>query len=382
VLAEVAPRGRRLGMYVHVPFCTKRCYYCSFNTAPMDGADMARYLRALATEIDLLAEMPWAPAVEITSVFFGGGTPSLLEPGDLDAILSRMRARFRVDDAAEITVECNPESLSAPKARAYRSTGVTRISLGVQSLDDTILPRLGREHAAAGARAAYEAARAAGFPSVSVDLMYGVPGLDVDGWHAAIGTVLDWAPDHLSAYGLMLDPGSAWGASGVAGLPPEEMVIAQYWALAEAARARGYEHYEVSNYARPGCRSRHNQIYWRAQEYLACGPGACGFVGDVRYGNARALPRYCGLLEDGRLSIETWERLSARQQLAERLILGLRTSDGIPRAWLDERVQDDGALAQRVRDWEAAGMLTTNASTARLTEAGFLVSDALFVELL
>jgi oxygen-independent coproporphyrinogen-3 oxidase len=348
----------------------------------MDGADMARYLRALATEIDLVAAIPWAPSVEIASVFFGGGTPSLLEPDELDAILHRVRTRLRVDDAAEITVECNPESLGATKAGAYRAAGVTRISLGVQSLDDTILPRLGREHAAAEARAAYDGARAAGFPSVSVDLMYGVPGLDVDGWRRAVATVLDWAPDHLSAYGLTLDPGSAWGATGVAGLPPEDTVIAQYWALADAARARGYEHYEVSNYARPGFRSRHNQIYWRAQEYLACGPGACGFVGDVRYGNARALPRYCGILEDGRLPIETSERLSTRQQLAERLILGLRTSDGIPRGWFDERCEGDDALAARVRDWEAAGMLTADTTRVRLTEAGFLVSDALFVELL
>jgi oxygen-independent coproporphyrinogen-3 oxidase len=382
VLTEAQPRQGRMGLYVHVPFCTKRCYYCSFNTAPMDQSDMARYLGAIAREVDLLADVAWAPTVVLTSIFFGGGTPSLLEPDNLQAILERVRARFGVDDDAEVTVECNPESLGAAKARAYRSAGVTRVSLGVQSLDDSILPRLGREHAAAGARAAYEAARAAGFPSVSVDLMYGVPGLDLDGWRRAVTTVLDWAPDHLSAYGLTLDPGSAWGATGVAGLPPEEVVVAQYWALAEAARARGYEHYEVSNYARPGFRSRHNQIYWRAQEYLACGPGACGFVGDVRYANARALPRYCGRLESGRLPIETSERLTMRQQIAERLILGLRTSDGIPRAWLEERVHGDAALARRVRDWKEAGMLALDATSAHLTEAGFLVSDALFVELL
>jgi oxygen-independent coproporphyrinogen-3 oxidase len=374
--------SERAGLYVHVPFCTKRCYYCSFNTAPMDEHDMARYLRALAREIDLLGDVAWAPAVELTSIFFGGGTPSLLAPDDLDAILARVRARFAVEHGAEVTVECNPESLGVAKARRYRSAGVTRISLGVQSLDDSILPRLGREHAAAGARAAYEAARTAAVPSVSVDLMYGVPGLDLDGWRRAVATVLDWAPDHLSAYGLTLDPGSAWGATGVAGLPPEETVIAQYWALAEAARARGYEHYEVSNYARPGFRSRHNQIYWRAEEYLACGPGACGFVGDVRYANARALPRYCGGPEGGRLPIEASERLTVRQQLAERLILGLRMADGIPRAWLDERVEDDDALVRRVRDWQDAGMLAIDATTARLTETGFLVSDALFVELL
>jgi len=381
-LAGSGPRSDTLGLYIHVPFCAQRCHYCSFNTAPLDDAMLARYLKSLGRELDLLAALPWARRVRLATVFLGGGTPSLLAPEDLAALLDRVRSGFDLAADAEVTIECNPESVTRAKLAAYRQAGVNRVSLGVQSLDDAVLPRLGRLHDARGARRAFEAAREAGVTNLSVDLMYGLPALDVAGWGAAVEAVLGWAPEHLSAYGLTLDNGSLWGATGVAGLPPEETVVAQYWALAHTAAARGFEHYEISNYARPGFRARHNQIYWRAAEYLACGPGACGFVGDVRYANVKPVARYCAALEDGALPIDTSERLTERQRLGERLILGLRLVDGIPRAWLDERLAGDAPLARRVATWREAGILTDRDTNVALTEAGFLVSDALFVELL
>jgi oxygen-independent coproporphyrinogen III oxidase len=212
--------------------------------------------------------------------------------------------------------------------------------------------------------------------------MYGLPGLDPEGWTRAVEAVLDWEPDHLSAYGLTLDAGSLWGAAGVEGLPTEDAQIDQYWRLARAAAARGLEHYEISNYARPGRRSRHNQIYWRAAEYLAAGPGACGFVGRMRYGNVKATPRYCETLAGGDLPIASWEHLSDRQRLAERLILGLRTADGVPAALLEARLGRDGRLRDLVDQWRARTLLADAGDRVRLTEAGFLLSDALFVELL
>jgi len=259
---------------------------------------------------------------------------------------------------------------------------VNRLSLGVQSLDDSILPRLGRLHDARGARAAFEAAREAGCANLSVDLMYGLPGLDLDGWTRAVDTVLGWGPDHLSAYGLTLDAGSLWGAAGIEGLPAEQEQIDQYWRLAHAAAAHGLEHYEISNYARPRFRSRHNQIYWRAAEYLAAGPGACGFLGRVRYANVKAIPRYYEALADGALPVASAEQLSPRQRLAERLILGLRTADGIPTAWLEPRLDGERDLRRRIETWRAQALLVDTGDRVRLTEGGFLLSDALFVELL
>jgi oxygen-independent coproporphyrinogen-3 oxidase len=369
-------------LYVHVPFCAKRCGYCSFNTSPLEDGALARYLEALHREIDLLGGIAWSPRVRLSTIFLGGGTPSLLAADEMAAGLARIRARFDVAADAEVTVECNPESVTRDKLAGYRAAGVNRLSLGVQSLDNSILPRLGRLHDARGARAAFEAARAAGCDNLSVDLMYGLPGLDPDGWTRAVETVLDWGPDHLSAYGLTLDAGSLWGAAGVEGLPTEDTQIDQYWRLARAAAARGFEHYEISNYARPGRRSRHNQIYWHAAEYLAAGPGACGFVGRMRYANVKATPRYCETLAGGDLPLASWEHLSEAQRLAERLILGLRTADGIPAKLLEMRLAGETRLRDLVEQWRARALLVDADDRVRLTEAGFLLSDALFVELL
>jgi oxygen-independent coproporphyrinogen III oxidase len=376
------PRSSVLGFYLHVPFCVQRCHYCSFNTAPMEAGQMDPYLSALHGELDLLGALGWAREVTLGTVFLGGGTPSLLEPDALAAVLDHLRACWAAAPGAEITVECNPESVTRERLERYRAARVTRVSLGVQALDDAILATLGRLHDARGARAAFDAAREAGFDDVSVDLMYGLPGLAVDAWTAGVERVLDWRPDHVSAYALTLDGGSPWGAGGVQNLPEEDTVVAQYWALARATAERGFEHYEVSNYARPGHRARHNLGYWRAAEYLAAGPGACGFVGDVRYGNIKPLARWRAAIGNGTLPVETAERLTPRQRLAERLILGLRTSDGVPMAWLDERMAGEAALGRRIEEWQRAGHLRFDGGHARLTESGFLVSDALFVDLL
>jgi oxygen-independent coproporphyrinogen-3 oxidase len=382
-LAEVSPTNSAVGVYVHVPFCTRRCEYCSFNTAPVSDRDVvSRYLAALAREIELLGATPWASRFRVETVFLGGGTPSLLEASEMAAVLEGLRRALTVESDAEVTVECNPESVTRTKLAGYRDAGVNRISLGVQSLDDTILPAIGRLHSAAEAHGAFQAARGAGFSNVSVDLIYGLPGLTAEGFRSTVDGVLAWEPEHVSAYGLTLDPGSVWGSSGVAGLPLEEAVIAHYWTMAERAASCGYEHYEISNYARAGSRSRHNQIYWRRREYLACGPGAAGFVGDLRYTNVKPVVRYAQSLEEGRLPVDASERLNDRQALAETLILGLRTADGVETSLLAARTAGDAPLRRRLAAWRDQNLLIDTGSRTRLTESGFLVSDALFVELL
>jgi oxygen-independent coproporphyrinogen-3 oxidase len=377
------PRAGSVGAYLHVPFCTKRCGYCSFNTAPDAPGAVERFLPALLGEIDLVAGAPWAGAVDLRSVFLGGGTPSLLPAETMADILERLRARLGIEPGAEITVECNPESVSLERLAGYRRAGVTRISLGVQSLDDRILPTLDRLHSAAQARRAFDDARAAGFDDVSVDLIYGLPGLDLATWEETVKRALGWEPDHLSAYALTLDEGSLWNSAGVTSLPAEETVTAQYGRLTELAAEAGFEHYEVSNYARPGHRSTHNQIYWRAEEYLGLGPGACGFLGDVRYGNVKPVERYGALVAAGVPPVATHETLTPRQRMAERLILGLRLGDGVPAAWLDERAALGPArLPATLEAWRERGLLGESDGRVRLTEAGFLLSDALFIELL
>jgi len=425
-LAAWAPRAKVLGAYLHIPFCTQRCGYCSFNTAPDAPGAVARFVPTLLGEIDLAAKAPWAAAIRLKSVFVGGGTPSLLPPEAMAAILDRLRAHFPIEPSAEITVECNPESVSVERLTGYKNAGVTRISLGVQSLADRILPALDRLHTAAQAREAFDAARAAGFSDVSADLIYGLPGLDVPTWEATVTGVLGWQPDHLSAYALTLDEGSLWHAKGMsagraagrrgagappseaseipagraggrrgAGAPPseaseipillpaEETATAQYRRLTELAAEAGFEHYEVSNYARPGHRSAHNQVYWRAEEYLGFGPGACGFLGEVRYANVKAVDRWAAMIAAGDAPVGSHETLTPRQRMAERLILGLRLREGVPAEWLEERVALDGSRLRGVlAAWTERGLLVTEDARARLTEPGFLLSDALFMELL
>lgn len=368
---------------MHLPFCAERCGYCSFNTAPYTPGGLDRFLTALLAECDLAAATRWATRVTLDTLFLGGGTPSLLDAEQMAAVLERIGTRFRVEPGAEVTVECNPDDVTVARLAGYRRARVTRISLGVQSLDDRILPGLDRRHSAAQARAAFQAARAAGFDNVSVDLIYGLPGLDRDTWTRTVREVLAWQPDHLSAYALTLDEGSLWHAAGVSGLPEEETVTAQYWALARLAGEAGFEHYEISNYARPDRRSRHNQRYWRWEEYLGLGPGACGFLGHTRYGNVKPVERYCALVEGGSLPLQSHEVLTPRQALAEQLILGLRTSDGVPDERLAERCAlERGRLPEVLEAWRERGLLAERNGRARLTEAGFLLSDALFTELL
>ena len=370
-----SPSGPALGLYLHIPFCRQRCHYCSFNTGPYRPAAMERFLTALCREIDLVGDADWAGRASIGTVFFGGGTPSLLEADEMEKLLERLRKRFALAPATEVTVECNPESLTREKAEGYRLAGVNRLSLGVQSLDAGLLVKLGRLHSPEEARHAFEAARHAGFDNLSVDLMYGLPGLDLARWEKTVREILAWRPEHLSAYALTLDAGSRWARSGVAGLPDEDTVTAQYWALARRAAAAGYEHYEISNYARPGFRSRHNQVYWRAEEYVGLGPGASGFLGDIRYGNVEPVERYCALLEAGTRPLGTYETLTTAQRQAERGILGLRLSDGVPPDWL-------AGVGPLVEAWKSLGLLEVAGGRCRLTEAGFWLSDSLFVELL
>lgn len=375
-LPELRPsQTGTLGLYLHIPFCRQRCHYCSFNTGPYRPPAMARFLSALLQEIDFVGEAPWAGRVTVGTIFFGGGTPSLLEADELATILERVGKRFSVLPDAEVTAECNPESLTREKAEGYRLAGVNRLSLGVQSLDPDLLARLGRLHSPEEARRAFDNAREAGFDNVSVDLMYGLPGLDPARWERTVRAILAWRPEHLSAYALTLDEGSRWAAEGVADLPDDETVTAQYWSLTRLAREAGYEHYEISNYARPGYRSRHNQVYWRREEYLGLGPGACGFLGDVRYGNVKPVERYCALLEAGALPLGTWEVLSQSQREAERRILGLRVSDGVPLEWLAD-------AAPTLETWRSLGLAEAADGRCRLTEAGFLLSDSLFVQLI
>jgi oxygen-independent coproporphyrinogen-3 oxidase len=371
-----------LGIYVHCPYCRTKCPYCDFNVAIHREDRLAPFVAALRAELARYAALPWAGRVPAGSLFLGGGTPSLLPPEAVAAVVADARRGLGLMPDAEVTLEANPEGLDAARLRAFRAAGVTRLSLGVQSLDDGLLRRLGRTHSAADARAAYEAARAAGFDDVNVDLLFACPGEDLAGWTRTLDEALAWGPDHLSAYALTLEPATPFGRRPPAGLPDEDLQVAEFETLVERARRAGLERYEISNFARPGRRSRHNLGYWRREDYVGLGPGAHGALGAVRYWTRRSEPRWRAATLAGSWAIESWEHLSERQLAAERIVLGLRLAEGIPAAWLTRHLADapggpSGALAR----YEAAGVLAARDGRVVLTDRGVLISDSIFAEL-
>jgi putative oxygen-independent coproporphyrinogen III oxidase len=379
---QAGPVGDRLGIYVHCPYCRTKCPYCDFNVAIHREDRLSPFVAGLRAEIQRYAALPWAGRVPAASLFLGGGTPSLLPPEAVAAVLSDARLGLGLAPDAEVTLEANPEGLDVGRLRAFRAAGVTRLSLGVQSVDDALLRRLGRTHSAADAECAYYAARAAGFDDVSVDLLYACPGQDLGTWARTLDAVLAWDPEHLSAYALTLEPATPFGRRPPEGLPDEDLHVAQFDALVERAARAGLERYEISNFAKAGRRSRHNLGYWRRRDYVGVGPGAHGAFGALRYWTQRAEPRWRAAVLAGGWAIEGWERLSARRVAAERLVLGLRLAEGVPRESL-ERHLAEGARSGTpgLARYLAAGLMAVRDGQVALTDRGVLVSDTIFAEL-
>lgn len=369
------PDAGALGLYVHVPFCAAICSYCNFNRGLLDEELKRRYVAALTEEIERSGD-----GSRVDSIFFGGGTPSLLAAGEVARVLDACRGAFDVAPDAETTLEMNPESCRADYAAALIEAGINRVSLGVQSFDDGELARLGRTHTAAGARAAFDALRAAGCGNVSLDLLLWLPGQSRAACAASVDALLALAPDHASLYLLELYPNAplrdeaarrGWSQA------PDEDAAAMYLDAFSRTDAAGYEQYEISNVARPGRRSRHNLKYWRDGEWLGFGCGAHSTRGGVRWKNVSETARYVEAVGRGAPAAEPGRRLSAEQRLGDALITGLRLVEGVRLAALERRYGVDlraryGADADR---FAAAGWMVDAGGRWRLTRAGMLVSN-------
>ena len=366
-----------LGLYVHVPFCLRKCGYCDFYSIPdTDESLRDRYVSALCDEIRVKGTREPAG-----TVFFGGGTPSLLEPAQLERILAALRGAFVVAPDAEVSMEANPETVDEARLRAFRAAGVNRISLGVQSLDDSVLKTLGRIHDAARARAAIGEAKAAGFDRIGADLMFGLPGQTPDRWRVDLREVLGWPIEHLSAYELTVEAGTPFAAQGHV-LPDEDAVL-DMWDIVmnETARA-GFLHYEVSNYAKPGAECRHNLVYWHDGEFLGFGAAAWSSRNGVRSGNPRNLEEYLAGREAGFPPAET-DTLPPDRRAGETLVLALCLRAGCDIAAFESRygigalARFDAVLAPHL----AAGRLERTKTHLRLTRAGLLVANDVWADI-
>jgi putative oxygen-independent coproporphyrinogen III oxidase len=377
-----------LALYIHWPFCLAKCPYCDFNSHVRDRIDQARFAAALG------AELAWEASRlgrrHLNSIFFGGGTPSLMDPAITGALIDDAVRLFDAAPDLEVTLEANPTSVEAARLAAFRAAGVNRISLGIQSLDPASLRLLGRQHSTQQAIAALEAARRI-FPRFSFDLIYARPGQDVPGWRAELRRALDLAADHLSLYQLTIEPGTRFETlhrRGEIVLPDPDTGAALYEASAEEAGRFGLLAYEVSNYARPGSESRHNLAYWRYQDYAGIGPGAHGrlsFGGTLLATRRHRAPeRWATLVESQGHGSAEETTVAPDERAREMLLMGLRLSEGIDPMQFEHRTGI--ALAEAI-DAEIlsraveAGYLESNPHRLRATPAGRMRLDALLTQL-
>lgn len=372
--------GSAFGIYIHVPFCATRCGYCDFNTytaAELGGTSPDGWLAALRIEL-AMAGAAVGP-VPVDTVFVGGGTPSLLGAQRLADVLGAVRASFPLAVGAEVTTEANPESTSPEFFAAIREAGYTRVSLGMQSASPRVLAVLDRTHSPGRATAAAREALDAGFEHVNLDLIYGTPGESDDDLTASVDAALAAGVDHISAYALVVEDGTAMARRvrrGEISAPDDDVLAARYQLIDSQLSAAGFQWYEVSNWSRPGGRCRHNEGYWAGGQWWGAGPGAHGFIGDVRWWNIKHPNAYAEALVAGQSVAAGFERLGPRERHLEDVLLGIRLRRGLPLQVLS------GTEQQRARTAIAAGLLVEVGDRLVLTDRGRLLADAVVRDLL
>ncbi|ALI27747.1 radical SAM family heme chaperone HemW [Mycolicibacterium fortuitum] len=378
---ELAHRpGRAFGIYIHVPFCATRCGYCDFNTytpAELGGANPDGWLAALRVELALAAER--VGSVPVQTVFVGGGTPSLLGGAGLAAVLGAVRDNFSLAPDAEVTTEANPESTSPEMFATLREAGYTRISLGMQSAAPQVLAVLDRTHSPGRAPAAALEAKAAGFEHVNIDLIYGTPGETDDDLRRSIDVAVESGVDHVSAYSLIVEDGTALARRvrrGEIARPDDDVLAQRYELLDTRLSAAGLHWYEVSNWSADGGECRHNLGYWRGGEWWGAGPGAHGFLGSTRWWNVKHPNAYAQALAENRLPIADFETLDANDRHVEDVMLRVRVREGLPVALLDT-----GELS-RAETLCAEGLLVRRQDALVLTDRGRLLADGVVRDLL
>ena len=376
-----------LSVYVHVPFCVRTCLYCDFPSAPGTPEEIAYYFRVLMKEIRSFEALASLRAV--STVFFGGGTPSLVDPKYIEQVLNLLRSLYDFEEGAEITLEANPGTLTKESLEAYRSMGINRLSLGLQSVHDDELKILGRIHSYADFLRSYELARQAGFGNVNVDLMSALPRQTMEKWKQTLETVADLEPEHISAYSLIIEEGTpfaeTWGTrQGRIYLPGEETDRAMYRHTKSFLAERGYERYEISNYARPGRECRHNMTYWTCGEYVGFGQSAASYVDGRRFQNPAGRKEYPEYVRGAYATYKKTKPLGLKEQEEEYMFLGLRTKRGVSREEFKARFGESfpGTYEKKLLDYCRQGFMENDNDRIRLTDSGIDVSNVIMADFL
>lgn len=380
------------GVYVHTPYCIKKCPYCDFYTRPAEASEADRYVQALIREILAFETFGWEKGRPLTSIFLGGGTPSLLHLENLKAILETIGNTFSINPDTEITLEINPDTVTLEKAKGWKAMGINRTSLGVQSLNDVELTRLGREHDADGARKAFRILREAGFTNMSVDLMNGLEGQTLEGWNQTLDEVLTWKPEHISVYQLTVEERTPFATEvkkGALRLPTDDLASQLFQETRTRLLHAGLVPYEISNFARNDLKSKHNMLYWTGADYWGVGVSAHSFRRTDkiirRWWNVRDENRYVTAALEGQVTnAQEFEELSPRTHLGELLMTGLRLAEGMnvseTAAALGLAVPEP--IYKGLQRFESMGFIRQSSGKSSLTEEGLLVSNEIFREFL
>jgi len=385
-----------LGIYIQVPFCQTKCTYCNFHTGVVSSSRFAPYASAVGTEVrehekrlaDAGVLLPDGfSQLTVDTVYFGGGTPSLLDPAHLQSILAAIRETFRCS-LTEVTLEADPETVERRKVEGWAAAGVNRISFGVQSFSDSELKAAGRMHRREDVYRAVPVLRSVGIQNISFDLIVGLPHQTPQSWQNSLDELIFLSPEHVSIYLLEVDEGSRLGSELLRGggkysasaVPTDDVMAESYDLARNRLAAAGYEHYEISNFAKPGFASAHNRKYWRREPYLGFGAGAHSFSGIQRWANAHDAAAYVQSIVAGKLPLELLENISAAQALDEELFLGLRQLEGIDLARLEATYSTP--LESRFAPLQTAGLIERSGRMVRLAPAHLSISNEAFVELM
>lgn len=368
-------------LYIHIPFCVRKCLYCDFLSGVYEAPVREAYVQALIAELE--RESVFYKNRTVETIFFGGGTPSLLTKRQLARLMAAIHRSFQVSERAEISFEMNPGTAEQEKLNRMRALGINRLSIGLQSDDDELLKRLGRIHSLEQFQNAYEMARKAGFTNINIDMMSALPGQRLAGYEKTLRTVTGYAPEHISAYSLIIEEGTPFYrafAEHRLDLPEEEEEREMYYRTKELLREAGYERYEISNYAKKGFACRHNLAYWRRTDYAGFGIGAASLIDGVRYSNVRELKQY---LTQTHIKRQI-EPLTKSDAMEEFLFLGLRCMEGIRVSEFERQfgLSIEAVYEQQIKELIGGGLLETEGDCLRLTESGIDVSNYVFEKFL
>ncbi|MCT4507567.1 MAG: radical SAM family heme chaperone HemW [Tepidibacter sp.] len=373
------------GLYVHVPFCLKKCNYCDFNSFKLNHEDKESYIESIITEIKLYSKK--FDKDYFSTVFIGGGTPSILESEELRLLIDSIHSNFNITESAEISIEANPGTLTKEKLNTLYSLGVNRLSMGLQSSNQKHLKFLGRIHSYEEFKENFEIARKVGFENINVDLMFSLPNQTFDEWKQTLEDVVDLKPDHISAYSLIIEEGTVFGSlydEGRLELLDEELDLKMYYYTRDYLKENGYNQYEISNYAKDKKKCRHNILYWKCGQYLGLGPGSHSYLNEERFSNYKDIKTYCEKLRNFKLPIANVEKLDKQDMIEEKIFMGLRMNEGINLEKFNQEFEVDfmKIYKNEVESLKSKGLIKIINSRLSLTNKGIDISNKVFIEFL